>query len=254
MNDLTERPHSLEQAVAEAGGLPAPQPQSPLQAILEDPAQLREFPVETVERLFALHERQEEKAARAAFNTAFHAVQSNMTPVEKAGRISYGSGKGESAYAKAEHVAAMLYPLLDANGFTHSVSESPHEDKGMSRFTLTLRHVEGHTESHDLIVPTGAGKGGTMNPMQAMASTYTYVHRHLLCKVFGVVLTGDDDGQAVKDQATITEAQATELAGRLTELGRTEASLCRVYAIDRLEDLPAVQFDAAVALLRGAKK
>ena len=50
--------------------------------------------------------------------------------------------------------------------------------------------------------------------LHGMASSYTYCERHLLCKVFGVQLSDDDDGNAAAIGPAadpITEEQGFEL-------------------------------------------
>ena len=49
----------------------ATQAQDPLSAILADPKQLKEIPIETVERLFALKERHDDRQAEREFNSCF---------------------------------------------------------------------------------------------------------------------------------------------------------------------------------------
>ena len=198
--------------------------QNALTALLADPERLNALPIDKLERLFDLNERMLERSAKASFQRAFKAVQDQVEPVPKRGRIDYGRGKGSTPYAKPEDVVGMLRPLLRANGLSYSTSSQGApvagsvDGKPMTRMTLKLRHEEGHEEGHHLDVPVAAGKGGSMNLMQAIASTASYCEKHLLCKVFGVVTADDHDGADVKGQEPITEQQVSDLEALIAEV------------------------------------
>ena len=170
---------------------------TPLDAILADPEKLRDLPVETMERLFALQREARSDMAREAYAVAFHALQGDLTPVRKT-----ATNRGttpHSMYAKAEAVNAMLDPVLQQHGFSVSLSSDPCDLLDQLRFVLIVRHVGGHSERHtmdaavDNIGPKGAP---TKTKLHGGASSYTFVGRHLKCNVFNVQLIEDDDGNA----------------------------------------------------------
>ena len=86
---------------------------SPLDAILADPEKLKDLPVETMERLFALQREARSDMAREAYAVAFHALQGDLTPVRKRAKNSQTG----SMYANAEAVNAMLDPVLHSAWF-----------------------------------------------------------------------------------------------------------------------------------------
>ena len=53
----------------------APTGQTALDKLLADPGQLKDYPIETVERLFSMHKELQAETARRAFNEAFNRVQ-----------------------------------------------------------------------------------------------------------------------------------------------------------------------------------
>ena len=101
-----------------------------LDAILADPEKLRDLPVETMERLFALQREARSDQAREAYAVAFHAVQGDLTPVRKRTKNSQTG----SMYANAEAVNAMLDPVLQAHGFSVSLSSEPCDLPDQLRF------------------------------------------------------------------------------------------------------------------------
>ena len=76
-----------------------------------DPSQLKDYPIETVERLFSMHKELQQEAARREFNQAFNRVQQKMTAGrQKKGRNKHDNG---SFYARAQEVSgAWLDPLI----------------------------------------------------------------------------------------------------------------------------------------------
>ena len=232
--------------------------QNALTALLADPERLNALPIDKLERLFDLNERMLAATAKAAFQRSFKAVQDQVEPVPKRGRIDYGRGKGSTPYAKPEDVVQMLRPLLRANGLSYSTSSQGApvagsvDGKPMTRMTLKLRHEGGHEEEHHLDVPVAAGKGGSMNMMQAIASTASYCEKHLLCKVFGVVTSDDHDGQDVKGQEPITATQVADLNALIEELNEPGfvEFLRDGYQTERVEHIAQHDFKVIVRMVQ----
>ena len=170
-------------------------PPSPLAQILADSDRLKEFPIETVERLFALDREMRQDAARQEFAHAFHALQGDLVPVRKAAENKHT----KSWYATLEDVEAMLDPILQRHGFSVSLSSQPGAPADHSRFVLIVRHNGGHTEEHIWDAPIDdKGIKGEANKtrLHGGASARTYAKRYLKVDVFGVSTYRDDDGNA----------------------------------------------------------
>ena len=154
-----------------------------------------------MERLFALAREMQSDAARREFAEAFNDVQREMAPVRKLG----WNGHTKSHFARQEEVAQMLDPIILSHGFSRSMSSTDSPTDGLMRFVLLLRHNGGHEERHHLDAPNdsvGAKGAGNKTALHGMASSYTYCERHLLCKVFGVQVVSDDDGNAAAGSRT----------------------------------------------------
>lgn len=232
---------------------PAAQP-SPLAAILSNPEQLATIPIETVERLFALHREELAGQARQLFFAAFHRVRSRMRPVTKRATNTQTS----SNYARVEEIQRMLDPLLAEEGFSYSVSTvEPVVDDTM-RVCLTLRHVGGHEERHYLDAPVddkGPKGAPTKTRLHGMGSTLTYCGRQLLTQVFGVMLTKDDDGNAGgASEEVITRHQAADLHALIEEVGADLGRFCFHMQVASIEDIPARKFKLAVAGLEAKRQ
>ena len=171
----------------------APTDAGPLTAILADPDKLRDLPVETVERLYALHERDQAKRAEREFSAGLVQVRQTMPMVPKNGWNSHT----KSAYAKLDDVYRALVPVATGLGFSWSTSGGDGAPAGLVRGVMTLRHAGGHTERHQMDAPLDeTGPSGTRNKsaLHGTFSTYTYLERNLVVRVFGIQTGKDDDG------------------------------------------------------------
>ena len=223
-----------------------------LSTLLADPDKLREFPIETVERLFALDREMRSDAARAEYFAAFNTLQSQLQPVRKEGR----NKETRSWYAKLEHVCAMLDPLLIDNGFSTSVSTEPCDQPELLRFVMTVRHNGGHAEQHRLEMPVDylGPKGAPVKTRaHGTGSSFTLAERYLKVGVFNVQTYTDDDGNAAgggPGAEKITPAQADELNAMFDEVGGDKRKFVNIFGVDAMPDLTQANFLPARNILR----
>ena len=228
----------------------APKTQDPLVAILADVQHLKEIPIETVERLFALKERHDAREAEREFNSAFVAAQMEMSPVKKLGKTHVAT------YAKAEHVKEMLDPIIAKHGFSYSISEQESNKSDHIRFNMKLRHSGGHSDNFWIDVKpdvTGAKGGSSKTYVEGIMSSYTLCMRQLVCKVWSVQLVGDDDGKAAGggNIEPVSVDQTTHLQDLMNEIltGAQKGQLLNVLKIDDISQLPATKYEYAVGLI-----
>ena len=234
----------------------ARQEPSALAQLLSDPDRLRDFPIETVERLFVLEQQIRAETARREFAAAFNRVQAAMTPVKK----KAPNKQTASMYARAEDVMFMLDPLILAEGFSRSISTEPSEIQNTIRFVLILRHTSGHEERHRLDAPidnVGPKGSPTKTALHGMASSYTYCERHLVCKVFGIVLIADDDGNAGAGvgpgSEVITDDQVSDLEALLREVSANRDKFMAYFKIASLSQMKRGQLKEAIQLLEAKR-
>ena len=226
---------------------------SALAVLLSDPDRLKDFPIETVERLFALDREMKADQERREFFAAFHAVQSEMRPVVKRAPNTHTRSK----YAYISDVAEMLDPLLDKHGFSRSLGSQECPQPNHVRCVLILRHNGGHEEKHILDAPfDGAGaKGrGVMTPIQGMVSARTYCERVLLCNVWGVTLISDDgDGNNPKNLDKISEHQEKEIHSLMSEVQGNVTLFLEVFGVTQISDLTVANYDPAIRMLEAKR-
>ena len=233
---------------------------SPLAQLLADPDRLKEFPIETVERLFALDREMRQDGARTGFSHAMHALQGDLTPVRKAAK----NDQTGSWYARLEDVEAMLDPVIHKHGFSTSLSSQPGAPADHTRFVLMVRHVGGHAEEHTWDAPID-DKGIKGNPnktrLHGGGSSMAYAARYLKTNVFSVSTYRDDDGNAANagpGSEPITQEQFQELNDLADQSGvdkvRFAAWLKSSFGIDALAKLPARHFDRVKLMLKDRAK
>ena len=228
-----------------------------LAKLLSDPDRLRDFPIETVERLFVLDKEIRAEAARREFFEAFNAAQKDMTPVRKLATNTHTVSK----FARLEDVTRMLDPIILAHGFSRSLSSTDSPTPDHLRFVLVLRHIGGHEERHHLDAPNdsvGMKGSGNKTALHGMASSYTYCERHLLCKVFGVQVVSDDDGNAGAGvgpgSETISGSKADDLHTMITDVGADYERFRSHFKIASVADLPVSRLKEAIALLNAKRR
>ena len=90
-----------------------------------------------------------------------------------------------------------------------------------------------------------------------MASSYTYCERHLLCKVFGVVLTDDDDGKAAGGVGPGSEAvspeQLRDLESLMSEVQGNQKKFLAIFGVGTLSQLTKSQFTVAIRMLEAKR-
>ena len=229
---------------------------SPLAPILSDSDKLNALDVDKLERLLDMQREITAKQEQQAFSEAMNLVQTELRPVRKRGRNRHTN----STYALMDDVCKMLDPIITAHGFSRSLSTDDSTVDGHMRFVLTLRHIGGHVERHTIDAPVddrGIKGNTTKTRLHGMASTYTYVERHLLCKVFGIQVTDDDDGNtgaSVGPSAErINEDQAINIEGLITEVAADRGKFLAYFGVDSVPSLPVGRYRQAVSMLEAKR-
>ena len=168
---------------------------------------------DALDKLLALQERWEANQARKLFAESMHSCQQEMPRILR----DKENSQTRSRYATLERVQERSQPIYSAHGFSLSYGEADCIREGWKRTVCDVRHVGGHCERYHLDLPLDgfSAKGtaiGAMNPVQAAISTTSYGQRRLLCMIFNITLTNEDnDGQpqyeppAAKEDAPKTQ-------------------------------------------------
>lgn len=181
MNEVIE----LDQPAA-----PAPaQPAHPTPALLLQMAVQQGADLDKLERLMALQERWEATEARKAFDTAFAAFKAEAVRIVKNRSVTAGPLAGKK-YAELFSVVNAVTPALSSHGLSSSWQITKDEREWIE-VTCTIKHSAGHSESVSMGGPPDVG--GAKNPIQARASTVSYLQRYTLKAITGLSEQDDDD-------------------------------------------------------------
>jgi len=157
----------------------------------------------------------------------------------------------KSKYADLGAVIEAVKPALINHGLFFTQHCHPSED-GVIVETI-LGHASGEEKSlGKLFVPANK------RDAQGFGSALTYCRRYSLMTAFGVP-TEDDDGNAARatngnghaksTNGKISDAQYSELIGRIEGYGVDAQRFCEYLGVPSVKDIPSAKFAQAVAAL-----
>jgi hypothetical protein len=153
--------------------------------------------IDVIERLVALKEREEANEARKAFDSAMSQCKASMPRIVKNISVTNGPLAGRK-YADLWAAVDVLTPHLSKHDLSASWKITKDEPNWIE-VTCSIRHKLGHSESVSMGGPPDAG--GAKNPIQARASTVSYLERYTLLAATGTAASGvDNDGNGAAQQ------------------------------------------------------
>lgn len=206
---------------------------------------------DTLSKLLALQERWEANQGRKAFDEAMAAAKSEIPTINKNREVGYehkdGSGKTSYRHEDLGEIARVVTPILARHGLSYRFRTTSEVNQPIS-VTCIVSHRDGHSEENTLIA--GADNSGKKNSIQAIGSTITYLQRYTLKAALGLAAADDDDGKKSDADELASEDQVIALREMIEGCDADMAKFCRRWKIEVLSDLPAKQFDDAMASLR----
>lgn len=265
---------STEVAIYES---PAMQQAAQMFAIVKRATEDEKYDVDKARAVFEMNLQILEMARRDAFNSAFSMLQEELPVISKDGEIKIPAKDGRPArvqgkYAKFETINEVVRPLLAKYGF--SISFRTKVMGPQVCIVGVLRHQQGHAEESEIVLP--ADQSGGKNSVQAFGSTVSYGKRYMMTALLNITTEGeDDDGNASANTVTVdTETgevlgntrrarpQSTGQPGKVTtgQLGVLHAKLdsngvsaeavCKQFAVDSLDQLPAGKVNDVLAFIQ----
>jgi hypothetical protein len=234
---------------------PPPPPVSEAGAILsmiERAARDPSVDIEKFERLMAMRERMEARAAKQAFDNAISMAKGEIGPIHKNKTVDFTSQKGRTNYRHEDfaEVARAVDPVLKRHGLSYRFRSA--QDGAKLSLTCILSHRDGYAEETTL--EAGRDDSGNKNAIQGVGSTATYLQRYTLKLVLGLAASDDDDGVAsgkTQDELdeTISPEQIKQMTDRIRELGANAEAFRKAIGVASFAEIYANKFDAAMALL-----
>jgi len=211
--------------------------------------------IDVLEKLMSLQERWEANQARKAFDEAMASAKAEIPVIMKNRTVDFTSAKGRTHYRHEDlaEVSRTVTPILARHGLSYRFRTSSAVNEPVV-VTCIVSHRDGHFEENTLTA--GRDDSGNKNNIQAVGSTLTYLQRMTLKAALGLAASDDDDGAASSGSPdTVSEEKLAQLVELAEAVSADKAAFCRYMKIKSLADLPAKDFDRAVAALnkKGAK-
>jgi hypothetical protein len=221
-----------------------------LMAVISRAASDPNTDVDKLERLLAMYERITAGQAKAAYAAALAAMQTELPVIAERGGIRDRSGNVQSTYALWEDINDAVKPILARHGFALSFRTG--EREGRVVVTGVLSHKDGHTEETTMTLPVDAS--GSKNAVQAVGSSTSYGKRYTAAALLNLTSRGeDDDGKAGGDLGLVTDQQLRTLQTLVDETRADAQRFCAFMKVNSLAEIPARDFDRAVAKLNEKK-
>lgn len=202
--------------------------------------------LDLAEKLMSLQDRWEASQARKAFDEAVSAAKAEIPPITR-----NATGHNSKKYADFAAIAKVVDPILGRHGLSYRFRTAQSDRISV---TCVLCHKAGHSEETTLTAPPDPS--GNKSPIHAIGSTLTYLQRYSLVQMLGLAAADDDDGKAAGASGTISLEQVEQLIALCDETGADKESFCKYFRISGIADMPAKDFDRAIAALnkkRGQK-
>lgn len=226
-------------------------PNSPYELLRMAIQQGKDFPIETLERLVALHRDQQTTDAKKAFYDAFSLFQSIVPRLDRVSPVDFPTSKGRVKYnfAPIGHIASLVKEPLRQCGLSYRFRINDSE-KGLS-VTCIVTHIAGHNEETTMTAP--ADTTGSKNEIQSRASTVSYLERYTLCAALGLV-TANIDNDGKEAPAVINAEQVKEIETLINETGSDLQKFLSWGKCAELLTFPLAKYDEAISLLTKRKK
>lgn len=155
----------------------------------------------------------------------------------------------KSKYAGLDACVEAVIDALNDNGIA-LIQETSECADGVTIETVFLHESGEVMRCGKLHVPA------TKQDAQGYGSALTYARRYSLMASCGIA-PEDDDGNAAskaKKEPLITESQAADIIALAQEVGADMTAYRKFLGVNKLDELPAAQFDRAIKALESKRK
>lgn len=195
-----------------------------LQTIMEKA--IEKGDVNTIERLMVMRRELRDETAKAEYDRAMKAFQSECPPIVKGKAVYDNSNNRAYSYAPLEDIVQVIKPYLEKHGFSYTFDCDTDSEIQWCIVICEITHVAGHKEKKRVKLPLGAGTR-MMSQTQVYAAALSFGNRRALVNAFGLTLTGEDRDGADPGMDDKTESPRNKpdpdvpLRRRLNELTRS---------------------------------
>ena len=207
---------------------------------------------QSIQTLTNIYFQFEEKRAEREFNAALTAFQSECPVILKAKMIEFPTkrgGKFKSQYAEMDDIVEQTKTLREKHGFSFSFKRVMEE----KRITVQceLRHIGGHKTLTEFSVPMPLDF--LISEQHAIAGAVTFCERYAFRGALGIT-TGLPDNDGKEFIGKIPPEQVEQLRALVEETDSDIEPFWRFAKVQRLEDIPAVDFGRIYQMLASKKR
>ena len=197
------------------------------------------LPIETMEKLFAMHEKFKERKAKKAYISALSKFQNACPEIKKTKKVMNKDGQSvRYQYAPLDEIIKQIKKPLSDSGFSYrwEVKNEPEFIEAVAIIT----HELGHSESSSFKVPID--KEGFMTAPQKYASALTFAKRYSLSNVLGISTAEEDTDATDVGKELDVKSQKAKIMLLLRTLGREPKNKKEVEkAVKELVKLPLIE-------------
>lgn len=249
---MTEKSDSVAVVVADAAPVVSV-PDETIGSLLRLAVE-KNLDVEKFERLVALRERVEDRAAAQEFAVAMARFQRDCPPIikEKTGNVATQGGVAFSyKYASLPRIAKTIAPHLAANGLSYSWDTRT--DGANLTVVCTVRHVNGHSVKSECTLPTETRAG--MSAQQKIGSARTFGERLSLIQALGITTADPDtDGADPQQFEHITDQQASDILALAEEVGVKIERVLKAAKAEKVAGILAAQYPRLIQMLEAKRE
>lgn len=151
--------------------------------------------IDKLSKLLDIQERWEKNEAKKAYVESMAAFKLSPPVIEKDRHVKFQTKTGgitEYKHASLQNVTSTINEALSKHGLTASWTTK--QNDATVTVTCKITHIFGHSEETSLT--SGHDNTGNKNPIQALASSISYLERYTLLALTGLATEDmDDDGK-----------------------------------------------------------
>lgn len=228
-----------------------------LERLMRDPS----IPIERIERVVAMIDGREMQQAKRSFSSAMALAQEEMRSIA----TDCINPQTRTRYASLGAVDRAIRPIYSKHGLFPSFNTGPSEQgPEWVKVLCEVAHRDGYSREYSIDMPAdgkGARGNDVMTKTHATGSAVTYGRRYLLMMIFNLSVE-DDDGNAASKKTNgngngnghLSDEQIDGLRSAIVDAGADIGRFCKMYGIQRVEDLPARKLSEAMTKLAKFKK
>ncbi len=206
--------------------------------------------VAVVKDLMLMCREQRAEDSKGAFAKAFFLLRKNMPEIYADKEAKNRAGETSFTYCSEAEISRMLEPHLMAYGFAMLFGQT--EKDGKVTVSITLMHEQGHAETREFTVRSGA-PNAMKDAAMCDAGAATTAWRHLVMKMFGLKSRIAANQDATIEGERITPDKVQYLREQVAEKKRDEARFLAFAGVKTYEEITEAVYPLLIRSLAAVK-